>query len=123
MDLTSNGYNFVFLDGDVYLTGVTDPFQNMLPLSNDTWDIQFQPDHGGANDYNIGWYFAKSTENTIEFFNRSYAKWNETHGFDQGVMNDIGQVMEFDEYSLRVHHLDLSNYKVLWSHISILKLY
>jgi hypothetical protein len=102
----------VFLDGDVYLTGAVDPFENMLPLSNDTWDIQFQPDHVDAMDYNIGWYFARATENTFEYFNRSYAMWNETHEWDQAVMNDVGQVMELEEHSLRVHHLDLSVYKV-----------
>lgn len=104
----------MFLDGDIYLTGVADPFDNMLPLSNDTWDIQFQPDHEGAY-YNIGWYFAKATKNTFEYFNRSYANWSETHDWDQAVMNNVGHVMEFEEHSLRVHHLNLSHYKVRWS--------
>ncbi len=113
----------MFLDGDVYLTGAADPFENMLPLSNDTWDIQFQTDHPEENDYNIGWYFAKATENTFEYFNRSYTMWNETKAWDQEVMNEVGKVMESEENSLRVHHLNLSVYKVRRSHISILNLY
>jgi hypothetical protein len=104
----------VFFDGDVYLTGAADPFENMLPLSNDTWDLQFQPDHPEIMDYNIGWYFARSTEATFDYFNRSYARWNETHAWDQDVMNDIGKVMESEENSLRVHRLNLSHYKVRW---------
>lgn len=105
----------MFLDGDVYLTGEADPFEDMLPLSDDTWDIQFQPDHIDLDDYNIGWYFAKATENTFEYFNRSYAMWNETQEWDQAVMNDVGQVMELEEKSLRVHHLNMTKYKVRWS--------
>jgi hypothetical protein len=107
----------VFFDGDVYLTGITDPFETMLPLSNNTWDIQFQPDHVDLMDYNIGWYFAKATENTLEYFKRSFARWNETQKWDQEVMNDVGRAMEFNESSLRVHHLSLTQYKVRWSRL------
>jgi len=111
LDLTANGYNFVFFDGDAYLTGI-DPFKTMLPLSNDSWDIQFQTDHPEVLDWNIGWYFAKATEQTYQLFNRSYARWNETQQWDQYVMWEIGHPMETEENPLRVHHLNQSDYKV-----------
>jgi hypothetical protein len=112
MDLAANGYNFVFFDGDAYLTGNTDPFDTMLPLSNDTWDIQFQTDHPEILDYNIGWYFARATNLTYNFFSRSYANWNETQEWDQSVMWKIGHVMESEQPPLKVHHLNQTNYKV-----------
>jgi hypothetical protein len=87
----------------------------MLPLSNDTWDIQFQTDHPEVLDYNIGWYFAKATNQTFEFFNRSYMRWQETQQWDQFVMWEIGHIMEFEESPLRVHRLNLTHYKVRWS--------
>ena len=104
----------MFFDGDAYLTGVADPFEHMLPLSNETWDIQIQRIYVDTMDYNIGWIFAKATENTIAYFNRSYSKWNQTQEWDQAVMNDVGWIMEFEEGVLRVNHLDLSYYKVSW---------
>jgi hypothetical protein len=112
LDLTANGYNFVFFDGDAYLTGNTDPFDTMLPLSSNAWDIQFQTDHPEVLDYNIGWYFAKATDVTYDFFNRSYARWNETQEWDQFVMWEIGHAMESDESPLRVHRLNQTHYKV-----------
>jgi hypothetical protein len=120
LDLAKHGYSFIFLDGDVYLTGLQDPFADMLPLSNDTWDIQFQTDgHEPNYELNIGWYFAKATKATVEFFKRSYAKWNETEGWkveeiswDQKVMSRIGWTMEFEEHSLRIHHLHGPHFKV-----------
>jgi hypothetical protein len=105
----------VFFDGDAYLTGSIDPFKTMLPLSNDTWDIQFQTDHPEISDYNIGWYFAKATQRTYEFFNRSYAEWNITQEWDQLVMWKVGHVMESEENGLRVHLLSTSDYKVCYS--------
>jgi hypothetical protein len=115
MDLAANGYNFVFFDGDAYLTGATNPFETMLSLSNDTWDIQFQIDHPEVLDYNIGWYFAKATKLTFEFFQRSYLRWNETQQWDQLVMWEMGHIMESEENPLRVHRLDQAHYKVCQS--------
>ena len=91
---------------------MADPFEHMLPLSNETWDIQVQRDFEDSTEYNIGWYFAKATENTIEYFKHSYSKWNETRAWDQAFMNDIGGIMEFEEGVLRVNHLNLTYYKV-----------
>jgi hypothetical protein len=95
-ELAKNGFNFLFLDGDVYLTGSRDPFEDMLPLSDDTWDIQFQSDQKAlpTTRVNIGWYFAKSTPATIEFFDRSYRNWTAKAMWDQEVMNNMVLVLE-----------------------------
>jgi len=111
LELLQNGYNFVFLDGDVYLTGSKDPFDEMLPLTNDTWDIQFQKDYELPDvDVNIGWFFARATRATEDFFRRSYDRWLETRDWDQSVMNDIARQMEADS-SLKVHRLELSRFR------------
>ena len=108
LELAKNRYNFVFLDGDVYLTGSRDPFEDMLPLSNDTWDIQFQYDEKSetpTSNVNIGWYFAKSTLASIEFFHRSYQNWTADPQWDQYVMNIVLREMEVEENSLKVYRL------------------
>jgi hypothetical protein len=109
----------VFLDGDVYLTGTRNPFAEMLPLSNETWDIQYQRDWWPpADDLNIGWYFARASSNTIDYFKRSFARWNETGGWDQAVMNDIAREMEnktlveaHNGTTLMVHRLDMTTFR------------
>jgi hypothetical protein len=119
LDLSRSGYNFVFLDGDVYLTGSRDPFSDMLPLSNDTWDVQFQPDFPPpSGQLNIGWFFARTSSATLQFFERSFARWNETQAWDQVVMNEIASDMERANYSetdggsrLRIHRLDMSRFR------------
>jgi hypothetical protein len=79
----------------------------MLSLSNDTWDIQFQSDQKTepTSRVNTGWYFAKSTPTTIEFFERSHQNWTAEQRWDQTVMNDIIELMEAKEHKLRVHRL------------------
>jgi hypothetical protein len=110
MQLLENGYDFVFLDGDVYLTGSRDPFLDMLPLSNSTWDIQFQKDFElPSKDLNIGWYFARASPSTQEFFRQSHDRWLETREWDQSVMNEIARKME-ESSSLNVHRLELSRF-------------
>lgn len=112
MDLAQHGYNFVSFDGDVYLTGLHDPFANMLPLSNDAWDIQFQPD-GPQPKLNIGWFFARATKPTIELFRRSFATWKDnTQLWDQVVVQETANKMEFEEHSLKVNRLNSTYYKV-----------
>jgi hypothetical protein len=90
------GYNFVLLDGDVYLTNTHHPLAAMLPLNDSTWDIQFQSDRSGAQDsqVNIGWYWARPTPVIAEFFNRSRSYWN-THPteWDQEIMNWVRRDM------------------------------
>lgn len=84
----------------------------MLPLSNDTWDIQFQPD-GHNRELNFGWYFAKPTAGTVELFQRSFATWKaDTKLWDQKVIQDTAIQMEFEENSLRVNRLREIEYKV-----------
>jgi hypothetical protein len=111
IDLLDAGYSFIFMDGDVYLTGSRNPFDQMLSSSDDTWDIQFQKDYELPNtDLNIGWFFAKPTEATKEFFDRSYKQWSWTRAWDQQVMNDVAKQME-SRLTLRVHRLDLSRFR------------
>jgi hypothetical protein len=91
----------------------------MLPLSNETWDIQYQRDaFAPADDLNIGWYFARASSNTIDYFNRSFARWNETHDWDQVVMNDIAREMEnktlveaHNGTTLKVNRLDMTTFR------------
>jgi hypothetical protein len=101
----------VFLDGDVYLTGSRNPFQDMLSLGNKTWDIQFQRDFQPPSPVlNIGWYFARATDATKEYFHRSYQQWLVTKAWDQAVMNEVAAQMEA-AHRLRVHRLDLSLFR------------
>ncbi|KAI3395632.1 hypothetical protein diail_1070 [Diaporthe ilicicola] len=90
LNLAENGYDFVFLDADVFFTGSHDPFSVMLPLSNKTWDLQFQPDNA-PDELNIGWYFARSTPATQMYFRLSFAHWiqTKTEKWDQLVMNNV----------------------------------
>lgn len=90
LNLSENGFDFVFLDADVFFTGSHDPFSVMLPLSNKTWDLQFQSDNA-PEELNIGWYFARSTPATQMYFRLSFAHWiqTKTEAWDQAVMNVI----------------------------------
>lgn len=90
LNLSENGYHFIFLDADVFFTGSRDPFSAMLPLSNTTWDLQFQSDNA-PNELNIGWYFARPTPATRMFFRLSFAHWiqTKTDKWDQLVMNNV----------------------------------
>ncbi|KAJ9607248.1 hypothetical protein H2200_008321 [Cladophialophora chaetospira] len=111
MDLLRAGYNFVFLDGDVYLTGSRNPFHDMLPISNHTWDMQFQKDFElPSTDLNIGWFFARASEATKEFFYRSYQQWRVTGAWDQKIMNEVARQME-DANALKLHRLDLGRFR------------
>ena len=95
------GYNFIMLDGDVYLTGHHHPLAKMLPLEDGRWDIQFQSDRHNAQDseVNIGWYWVRPTPLTREYFRRSQREWlkNVTE-WDQQIMNDV-------RYSMIEHHV------------------
>jgi hypothetical protein len=107
------------MDGDVFFTGTRDPFTEMLPLSDDTWDIQFQPDFPPPSKaLNIGWFWARPTSTTQRFFEQSFAKWNKTHNWDQSIMNEIARKMEnvtiaatYNMSTLKVHRLDMSTFR------------
>lgn len=68
----------------------------MLPLRNSAWSIQFQSDRSEAQDskVNIGWYWARATPATAEFFRRSYDYWI-THptDWDQEIINGVHREM------------------------------
>jgi hypothetical protein len=86
------GYNFLLVDGDVYLTGSHHPLTKMRPLTDPTWDIQFQCDDwdGEHQDVlNIGWYWARPTDATREIFSRSQAEWDKTQSWDQNIVNQV----------------------------------
>ena len=139
LNLSENGFDFVFLDADVFFTGSRDPFSVMLPLSNKTWDLQFQSDSGPEN-LNIGWYFARSTPATRMYFRRGFAHWiqTKTDKWDQQVMNDVKDEIKAKEAALaaeisagsnetsgpstpplRIHMVELKHFrnfmKELWS--------
>ncbi len=83
----------------------------MLPLSNGTWDVQFQKDFElPSKELNIGWFFARASPATREFFRRSYDRWLETREWDQSVMNEVARQKEEDS-SLNVHRLELSRFR------------
>lgn len=90
LNLSENGYHFIFLDADVFFTGSRDPFSAMLPLSDKTWDLQFQSDNA-PDELNIGWYFARPSPATRMFFRLSLAHWvqTKTDKWDQLVMNNV----------------------------------
>jgi hypothetical protein len=98
MNLIDGGYNFVLLDGDVYLTGTRHPLSAMRPLEDTTWHIQFQSDRNDdqLSDINIGWYWARPTETVREFFRRSQEQWDETHAWDQWIMNNVRREMIYE---------------------------
>jgi hypothetical protein len=83
----------------------------MLPLSNTTWDLQFQKDFElPSTALNIGWFFARASDATKEFFYRSYQQWLVTKGWDQAVMNEVAYQME-GANTLKVHRLDLARFR------------
>lgn len=92
IDLVDGGFNFVLLDGDVYLTGSRNPLSLMMPLDNPSWHIQFQSDQDSRqnSDINIGWYWARPTSTVRDLFVRSQAWWETGHNYwDQRVMNTV----------------------------------
>lgn len=99
----------MFLDGDVFLTIYRDPFKDMLPISDVSWDIQFQMDHYD-NSLNIGWFLTRACNATAELFRRSYAQWLDTSAWDQAIMNDVAHEMEGNQ-TLRIHRLDLARFR------------
>jgi Nucleotide-diphospho-sugar transferase len=67
----------------------------MRPLSDPLWAIQFQSDDwdGHHPSVNIGWYWARPCNETRELFRRSQEQWENTHDWDQAVVNYIRYVM------------------------------
>jgi len=83
------------MDGDVYLTGSHHPLSKMAPMSDPSWSIQLQSNRRNLNnsDINIGWYWVRPTEAAHELFSRSYAMWNRTGKWDQGIVDTIRSEM------------------------------
>jgi len=114
--LVDGGYNFLLIDGDVFLTGTRHPLSGMRPLSDPSWEIQFQSDKSNAQDslVNIGWYWARPTPAVRQLFVRSLAEWDaNTWEWDQHIMNKVRgemigeELLDFPKSSV----LNLSDYK------------
>ena len=63
------GVNVLFIDLDVSFTD--DPMKVFLPLSDSSWDVQFQDDVG-PNGVNIGLMFIKANSKTVQLFEDAY---------------------------------------------------
>jgi hypothetical protein len=89
-DLIKHGFNFVYMDADVYLNPKKDPLDGMLPLNSidQPWDIQFQIDEilDGRETTNIGWMWLRPTLQANRFWQRCFSVWQETNAWDQGIV-------------------------------------
>lgn len=65
------GVNVMFIDLDVSFKD--DPMKVFLPLSDLSWDAQFQKQSGGEGAVNIGLMFVRGIEKTAKLFEDSYA--------------------------------------------------
>lgn len=65
----------------------------MSDLTDSSWDIQFQLDTPDGR-VNIGWFWARPSLATIEYFNRSKQQWEASGKWDQAVMNDVLGTLE-----------------------------
>jgi Nucleotide-diphospho-sugar transferase len=85
----------------------------MQPLTNSSWEIQFQCDSMDYRQINIGWYWARPTATVREFFRRSQEQWNQTRNWDQRIMNDIrNQMIQEGSFSSSTSLiLNLTDYK------------
>jgi len=85
------GYNYLMIDGDVYLTGSRHPLSGMRPLESADWHIQFQSDYDEKQEswINIGWYWTRPTPVAKEFFLRSQRSWDSNQTWDQAIMNQV----------------------------------
>ena len=88
VDLVQAGFDFVMFDSDVFLTSTSHPLAYMNEYSDLSWDIQFQLDHPNGR-VNIGWFWARPSQPTIDHFIRSRQQWKTKGGWDQAVMNNV----------------------------------
>ena len=65
----------------------------MSDLTDSSWDIQFQLDTSDGR-VNIGWFWARPSAATMDYFNRSKQQWEASGGWDQAVMNDVLATLE-----------------------------
>ncbi|EWC44299.1 hypothetical protein DRE_01125 [Drechslerella stenobrocha 248] len=94
IQLLKQGFNFVFVDPDVYFTDAIDPFAEMYPLSNPSWDIQFFPGPGKAQQgLDSSFFWARPNQQTKMFFNKVKENWSESG--DQNI-NSLMNVVAFE---------------------------
>ncbi|GAA94068.1 uncharacterized protein L969DRAFT_45108 [Mixia osmundae IAM 14324] len=114
IDLAKTGYNFVFADGDVYLNPAFDPLHGMLPLSDQSWDIQMSWERN-RNQTNIGWYFIRSSDYSIGYLERCLETMTRKPGWDQAIYdNEYKRLRKEAEYkgeldTLRIKILSCEN--------------
>ena len=127
--MLDGGYNFLLIDGDVYLSGTRHPLSKMLQLSDPSWDIQFQTDNWDGDHpdvVNIGWYWARPRNASRELFLRSQATWDTYQGWDQNIVNGVIWEMTHEgnvTYNQEVRTLNQSYYTRMdvlpWEAISL----
>ena len=84
----------------------------MRPLSDPSWDIQFQCDDVTLTKINIGWYWARPSPSVRELFQRAYDVWDETLEWDQLIMQYVWDEMNFNG-TLTADILNISTYRSL----------
>ncbi|KAF3931504.1 hypothetical protein ABW19_dt0205447 [Dactylella cylindrospora] len=97
IQLLHEGFNFLFVDPDVYLTGTLDPFSKMANMEQTSWDIQFFPGaRHGVKGLDSSFYWARPTKYAIEFFKRVKKNWTEAGDQD---LNSLMNIVGFEMYS------------------------
>ena len=104
-NLTASGYSVLYFDLDVYI--VKNPLDAMLPLHDESWDIQVDPEWG--QHLNFGWFWSKSNAVTtplwLEASKRAYA----SEEWDQTIFDDVFLNAE-TKGILRIHRLPLDKF-------------
>jgi hypothetical protein len=91
VDLSQAGFDFIMFDSDVFLSPTNHPLSFMNDFANTSWDIQFQLDETNElnGHINIGWFWARPSILTVQYFIRSKQKWEREGGWDQAIMNKV----------------------------------
>ncbi|KAJ6259600.1 hypothetical protein Dda_5238 [Drechslerella dactyloides] len=113
IQLLREGFNFVFIDPDVYLTGSLDPFAQMAPLSDSTWDIQFFPGPEKAEKgLDASFFWARPSKYTKQLFKKVRDNWSESGDADiNSLMNIFAFEMSGGAGTLKLSILDTVSFK------------
>ncbi|KAF3910344.1 hypothetical protein ABW21_db0209255 [Orbilia brochopaga] len=113
IQMLEDGYDFVFIDPDVYLTDALDPFAQMAPLSETSWDMQFFPGPGKAQKgLDASFFYARPSKYTKEFFKKVQNDWREAGDQDiNSLMNVVAFEMTDGAGTLNLKILDTVRFK------------
>ncbi|EPS38910.1 hypothetical protein H072_7338 [Dactylellina haptotyla CBS 200.50] len=113
IQLLREGWNFIFLDPDVYLTDALDPISQMLPMDEPAWDIQFAPGPAkGAKGLDASFFWARPNKYTREFFRRVKNNWSESGDQDlNSLMNIVAFEMSNGQATLKLKILGTAPFK------------